>query len=252
MLVVGAHGCDDQASCQRFQAELSGRSAATVLVVNDAELLVPASGHERGIGLVSGTGSIAVSRKADGTMLVAGGWGWLLGDEGARSDWCGRRCARCGARWIPAWSSDPLIAVMKDAFGTQDPVAFGSKYLEAGRAAAIGAHVAAVFAAAASGSALARRVVRDGGEALARLAAQLAGRGAVGGRVVAGGGVIAHQPSLADALRDGLSATLPEWQMVLLTAPPVRGALALAGSIATGHAPFGHFPTRSGQPAQAS
>ena len=52
-------------------------------VVNDAELMVPAAGYFGGIGVVSGTGSIAVARTAEGHMLAAGGWGWILGDEGS-------------------------------------------------------------------------------------------------------------------------------------------------------------------------
>ncbi len=44
---------------------------------------VPAAGYADGIGVVSGTGSIAVARTAEGRMLAAGGWGWILGDEGS-------------------------------------------------------------------------------------------------------------------------------------------------------------------------
>lgn len=33
--------------------------------------------------VISGTGSMAAGRKADGTVIHTGGWGWLLGDEGS-------------------------------------------------------------------------------------------------------------------------------------------------------------------------
>ena len=52
-----------------------------VRVVNDAELLPAALGLSHEIGLVAGTGSIAVNRTRGGRMLAAGGWGWI-GDEG--------------------------------------------------------------------------------------------------------------------------------------------------------------------------
>ena len=35
------------------------------------------------IGLIAGTGSVAVARGADGRYSTAGGWGYLLGDEGS-------------------------------------------------------------------------------------------------------------------------------------------------------------------------
>ena len=35
--------------------------------------------------MVSGTGSIGVARDADRNLVIAGGWGWILGDEGGAS-----------------------------------------------------------------------------------------------------------------------------------------------------------------------
>ena len=54
-----------------------------VQVLNDAELLPAALGLNHQIGLVAGTGSVAVSRSPKTGMLVAGGWGWVIGDEGS-------------------------------------------------------------------------------------------------------------------------------------------------------------------------
>lgn len=53
-------------------------------VCNDCELLLWAgTPYGWGIGLIAGTGSIAVGKAADGRMGVAGGWGYLIGDEGS-------------------------------------------------------------------------------------------------------------------------------------------------------------------------
>ncbi len=242
VVVVGAHGCDSRAECLEYQRHLEAVMRAAVLVVNDAELLVAAAGHDRGIGVVAGTGSIAVSRLADGTMLVAGGWGWLLGDEGGAVGLV--REALRAARFAldSGQTSDPLIERMKQALDTEDPIQFGRKLLRAGGAAAIGRHAPVVFAAAEAGSALARTVVRDGGRALATLAGQLVGRGAAGGHVVTAGGVIAHQPTLMDAFREALAASLPDWRLTLLSRPPAQGAIALARVIETCGVPFGHAP----------
>jgi N-acetylmuramic acid 6-phosphate etherase len=62
------------------EADLAHR----VVVVNDADLLLWAGTPDRwGISLVCGTGSIAVGRTIDGIIARAGGWGYLIGDEGS-------------------------------------------------------------------------------------------------------------------------------------------------------------------------
>jgi N-acetylglucosamine kinase-like BadF-type ATPase len=56
-------------------------------VVNDAQLVVAAgTPNGYGVGLICGTGSIAIGRGVDGRMSRAGGWGYLLGDEGSGYD----------------------------------------------------------------------------------------------------------------------------------------------------------------------
>lgn len=61
--------------------------AERLTIVNDARLVLAAGtpdGH--GVGLICGTGSIAFGRKPDGEMSRAGGWGYILGDEGSGYD----------------------------------------------------------------------------------------------------------------------------------------------------------------------
>ena len=53
-----------------------------VVVVNDARLVLAADGLAEGIACIAGTGSIAVGVVA-GREERAGGWGYLLGDEGS-------------------------------------------------------------------------------------------------------------------------------------------------------------------------
>jgi N-acetylglucosamine kinase-like BadF-type ATPase len=53
-------------------------------LVTDGDLVVAAGTPDGwGIGVIAGTGSIALGRSADGRTARAGGWGHLIGDEGS-------------------------------------------------------------------------------------------------------------------------------------------------------------------------
>ena len=200
-------------------------------VVNDAELLVPAAGFADGIGVVAGTGSIAVARRPDRTMLVAGGWGWILGDEGSAPGLV-REAARAVRAAIDAGEPpDALAEALLGTLGTDDPTELGRR-LEATRGAeAWGRHAHAVFAAAEAGSRPARRVDR-GWRSGAGDTGRAAGRPRRAARTGGGrGGVIANQPALMAAFAAELARVLPGTEAVLLREPPVTGALALAGRL---------------------
>jgi N-acetylglucosamine kinase-like BadF-type ATPase len=60
------------------------RLARRLVLVNDGDLVVAAGTPEGwGVGVIAGTGSIAVGRTPDGRTARAGGWGHLIGDEGS-------------------------------------------------------------------------------------------------------------------------------------------------------------------------
>ncbi len=97
-----------------------------LLVVNDGDLLLAAGTAEGwGIGVISGTGSIAVGRSPDGITARAGGWGYLFGDEGSAYG-----VALAALRWIArthdgrtpsASPNDVLIPMVCEALGAANP-----------------------------------------------------------------------------------------------------------------------------------
>ncbi|KFL30017.1 ATPase [Devosia riboflavina] len=233
-LAVGAHGCDSDAQCRALQKALETELGCQVTVVNDSELLVPAAGYVSGIGVVSGTGSIAVSRDGEGHMLAAGGWGWILGDEGSAAAIV-REAAKAVRGAIDRNRlDDPLIGSMLAALGTTEVTKLGRLLNEVRGAAEWGRHANMVFDAANNGSALARRVIVEGAEALAGLVRILVDRGANSSIVVAGGTVFARQELLFDTFRTAVRTFSPQSEVVLLTADPVVGAAAMAGRVLTG------------------
>jgi N-acetylglucosamine kinase-like BadF-type ATPase len=237
-LAVGAHGCDSTEQCLEFQAALGRWFTGGVHVVNDAELLAPAMGHTTGIGLVAGTGCIAVTRDDAGRLLTAGGWGWVLGDEGGASGLV-REAVRAvlGAldRGLPP---DPLGTRLLAAFGADDGADLALAVTTAPSADWLGDRALEVFGAAEEGSELAAAVVAGAVRHLTALVDQLVGRGVRVRHVVAGGSVLLLQDRLRDAFLAAVAARQPRLTVEILDRPPVLGALALAGGIAT--SPSGH------------
>ncbi|MER8444950.1 ATPase [Mesorhizobium sp. M1066] len=233
-LAVGAHGCDTGEQCLRFQALLASRTGGMVQVVNDAELMVPAAGYINGIGVVSGTGSIAVARTADGKMLAAGGWGWILGDEGSAPALVREAAKAIRHSLDRGQDGDPLIAALMRELDTDDQTKIGILLNETRGATVWGRYANAVFDAAIVGSALAIRVIREGGAGLAALVELLIERGANPALVVAGGGVISEQPMLMTAFVEAMAKVSPSSQVLLLREPPVLGAVALARRLLVG------------------
>jgi len=57
--------------------------AEECIVVPDLIPMVLGSGPDVSIGVIAGTGSVAIGRDGQGSCAVAGGWGPLLGDDGS-------------------------------------------------------------------------------------------------------------------------------------------------------------------------
>ncbi|WP_202451304.1 MULTISPECIES: BadF/BadG/BcrA/BcrD ATPase family protein [unclassified Streptomyces] len=224
---VGAQGCDTQEHCAHLAAALAALGVPAT-VVNDAALLVPAAGLERGIGVIAGTGSIAVGADAAGTVLFAGGWGWVLGDEGSAPAIVREAAKAALGAYDAGRADDGLLSALLAHYGDPDPQTLARTVNDEPTTANWGPAAPAVFRAAAAGSALALGVVDEAAGRLTALVGQLRSRGAQGGTVVAAGGVLVGQPLLADRLRSRLAATHPELTLHVLEVAPVTGAVTLA------------------------
>ena len=224
---IGAQGCDTPATCRDLAAALSA-AGTNALVVNDAALLVPAAGFDEGIGVIAGTGAIAVGRDRTGAHLVAGGWGSILGDDAGAAGLvrdATRAALAANDRCLP---DDGLLGALIEAFGVDGPAALARTVNDEPSIEHWAPKAVAVFAAADRGSTGAVAVIDGGARHLVELVGILVERGALGRAVVAAGGVIVHQPRLFDRFLIGLGDAHPELTTSLLTEPPVVGALVLA------------------------
>ena len=96
-VVAGAGGVDTPADAARLEHLIRSVSGATpdvpVTAVHDTRLILAAGGHTTGIAVIAGTGSVAWGIDSTGRERRAGGWGYLLGDEGS-GYWLGREAVR--------------------------------------------------------------------------------------------------------------------------------------------------------------
>ncbi len=94
--IAGVDRASDEAVVRGIMNRIGYK--ARILVVNDALIALQAGvGDAPGVVIVSGTGSIAYGRNERGEASRAGGWGYVLGDEGS-GYWIGRLALRAVVR----------------------------------------------------------------------------------------------------------------------------------------------------------
>jgi N-acetylglucosamine kinase-like BadF-type ATPase len=96
------------------------RTSRTVVTTDALIALSGATGGAPGIITISGTGSIAFGRNAEGKTARAGGWGYVFGDSGSGFDLV-RRALQAALRFEEGWGpSTTLHAMLLDATGAVD------------------------------------------------------------------------------------------------------------------------------------
>lgn len=204
-------------------------TSGRVVVVDDVSLVLPAAGLTDGIAVISGTGSIAVGAWRGGTAL-AGGWGYLLGDEGS-GYWIVRSAIR---ELLTRLDSDAppgaLGGCLLSATGARDLTQLRGMVYRQPEPWHWARHAPAVLDCA---DVAAARIGRQAGQALAGLAVEVASRLATpdGVPVVLAGGLMAH-PGLLAATITALATALPASPVQALADAPVAGAVRLAAAAA--------------------
>jgi N-acetylglucosamine kinase-like BadF-type ATPase len=222
---AGAAGSEFAAGKRLLEGLLARLLPGTrVLVVHDARLILAAAGADSGIALIAGTGSVAYGRDADGEEARAGGWGWMLGDEGGGA-WIVREAVRVLMRRRDA--GEPMGALGEALFAatsTGDALELAGKLQGDHLAGHWAAHAHVVFEMINRDRA-AVEIADRGADALAALVEQVRSRIAITGPVVMAGGLLLNFPALSARvlLRIGNGSLLSE--------APVAGAVRLAETL---------------------
>ena len=241
-ICLGIAGVDREDDAQIVRAIMRRISPGSrVLVVNDALVaLVAGVGRAPGIVVLSGTGSIAYGRNAQGEAARAGGWGHVIGDEGS-GYWIGRHAVLAVVRALDGrGAATNLIDEVLSHFGVAD--SNGLVRVVYGRdtpGTIVAALAAVVQRARDAGDAVAAQILERAAEELTLAAravtARLEMRGAEFQFVLAGG-VFRAVPWLLDELRTRLGEVAPRAEIRELIQEPALGAVALAIDEARGGA----------------
>jgi N-acetylglucosamine kinase-like BadF-type ATPase len=228
-LVVGAHGLDSPAQVTSFNRWLSDAFPGATLGVNDVALLAPAAGLDEAVCVVAGTGSKVVGHRADGSIVEAGGHGFLIGDPGSAPALARDAMKSLLVAYDDGLPLGGLADAMMAVHGHRDlPELWIAMFVEDPSLTLWGSLAPAVFAAAEAGDGRALAVVDDHASQLAADVHRVIRRGARGDVVVCAGGVITGQRLLREALWRHVEALGLGLTMRTLDVAPVAGAVALA------------------------
>ena len=168
-----------------------------------------------------------LGRHARRAHARAGGWGYLLGDEGS-----GYGVTRAAVRHAlglldRATPADRLTAALVAGCGLIGPEHLQERFYANPERRYWARQAGVVFELAADGDPAAARIVEQAGTELAALVRTVAGVLASSGPLVCAGGLITHQPALLTRLRHELAAD-GITDIRLLDRDPVHGAVRLA------------------------
>jgi len=238
-VVLSCSGGDRPADRERGRAILTQLVGPTVRIdVTHDAIAALYAGNPMGCGvvLIAGTGSIAFGRNDEGQEQRAGGWGYLIGDEGS-GVWLGLEGLRAAAHHADGRGAGTAITTHLlrdlgvDTFMDVIPLLYGRPH----PAPAIVAAVWAVGRAAAEADAIAVSIVQRGAHALARAASTVAtGLRMSEGPVYLAGGAFESVASLERAVRGELLRMLPGAAVEPVREEPAMGAARLAMRLAWG------------------
>ncbi len=225
---AGAGGIDTDEDAAALAALIAPHvPGARITVVHDSRLLLAAGGASTGVAVIGGTGSAAWGRNSRGEEARAGGWGYLLGDEGS-GYWLGREAVRHSLRRMnQGLEPDGLTTALLASCGVDDPNKLIALFHSPDTGRRYWAERARlVVDAAAAGHTASQTLVDQAGRDLAALALQTVRKLGIDGPVILGSGLGMNVPRLQESFRAALAAE-GITDVRVLEQDPVFGVLQL-------------------------
>ena len=206
--VIGVTGLDSTNQVSKELNVLLQKifSIEKITLMNDMELAFSAFfSPGEGVFIYAGTGSVAASIDKNGTFQRAGGWGYLIADEGG-GFWIGQQALKhVTSNWDRGalnWS-DPLVAATMNKAGAKDWDGL-RKFVYSGGRQVVASLAPEVAKAKSEGSEAAASILREAGSHLANLALELQERLGTT-KFVAMGGVFKIDRFIFDSLSEKLN-----------------------------------------------
>lgn len=230
---LGMAGVDRPADHQMMQhwAE-QFFNGAHITICNDAYLVLAAgTPDEYGLAIISGTGSIVHGRDHQGRLARAGGWGYLLGDEGSGYA-IGLQALRTVTRACDERAAETaLTQAILSAWSLEDPTELiPHVYSSTLQRSDVARLAVLVDQAAALGDPAAQAIITEAGRELALGARAVVKKLGLSGRVpcALAGGTIVKGHCLAEAFRHAAAEFNLQLGPLQKVEEPVTGALRIA------------------------
>ncbi len=226
---------DQQLLYENIRERLPASTRAIPLcVTHDSRIALEAAFEgESGVMVISGTGAVSLARTRTGEFLRAGGWGYLIGDEGS-----GYALGAAGLRAVAhAFDGGPdtalrtLLAASGEITGRTDlfEVVYKAK-------TPLQKFARTVIEAAQAGDAVAAAIIRKNIALLTEQIGWLVARCAdIRPRITLLGG-LSGNPFYRERLQGALLERLPDWECVEPLNRPVVGAWRMARDEAAANA----------------
>lgn len=240
-LCLGISGVDRSEEREPFRVWARQRFAPRVAVVNDGELVLAAATPDNwGVAVIAGTGSFVYGKTRQGERARAGGWGYLIGDEGSGFE-LGREALRAAthaadgtgeatrllddilAHW-QLHAATELVARIYRAHDTATPL----------RPAEMAQLAPIVLNAADAGDMVATRILQHSAQALAQTALAVTRKLEFASRMIPlalGGGLLLGAPEYRELFLqecERRSSEAYHFSPIGLAAEPVHGAVKIA------------------------
>ena len=250
----GADRPDEREPLLQWAKQVFAQTSSTIQIsiVNDCEIVLEAGSNVGwGIALIAGTGSIAFGKSPSGARVRAGGWGYLLGDEGSAYD-LSRQALRVAVRAADGRGpSTQLLPAILARWELKQPMDLVSWVYRHNRAPVEGAKptpmlpgqlatlATLVAEEAAKGDLVAQTLIRQAGQDLADTVLAVARRLEWGESTIPlalAGGLLLGLAQLRERLAEILAQSPYPFAPPVLVAEPVVGAIKVAQRLAHGNA----------------
>ncbi len=221
------------AIAERVVRELVQAKRYVVLGNDTFAALASGTAGDGGIGLIAGTGTVALALGRSGEHVLLGGWGWLLGDQGG-GFWIAMEALKAAARDVDGTAPHTVLtSELPRLLGQHDMravynVVTGQRLDRT----AIAAMTTSIVTIAEAGDHVAAGILDNAASQLTKLVvATIAAAPFLEPDervVVACGGVLHAGGWVVTRLAEHLAERAPGYKVVVPAVPPVIGALYLA------------------------